>query len=320
MADFNRPATGEHYATHFQSIRDARESVAVGFDGTTDTNIPNNAIGWDGTNSRWKRFVGGAWQALCSLYEITVRRAITADSCTGNAATSSACTGNAATASLATNAQNLGGDPAADFIQTTDSRLTNSRTCNNTFDNAVTARSNLGVTSSSDINSALNLKANLASPALTGAPTTPTPSGGASNTQIVNAAWIQQEVVKIGPSIALSPYIQSGWTDNGSYAVPIYKGATLIAVDFYLRVSASPGPANGISHIYSLSDGGALNTFGFYMGYSEHFQCTQDYTLSTLRRVAVTSETPTKIRMYGCSTSENFDIRTSFRVYARDNV
>lgn len=140
MADFNKPANGDAYTTHFSAIRDGRESVAKGFDGTTDSNIPTGAIGWDSTSSWWKRYTGAAWVALCALYEITVRRAITADS--ADSVAGADVTG---TVASATNALNLGGTAAASFVQTTDGRLTNSRTCNNSFDSVGTARTNLVV-------------------------------------------------------------------------------------------------------------------------------------------------------------------------------
>ncbi len=45
-----------------------------------------------------------------------------------------------------------------------------------------------------DLQTALNLKANLASPALTGTPTTPTAAGGTNTTQIASTAFVRSEI------------------------------------------------------------------------------------------------------------------------------
>lgn len=49
-------------------------SVAKGFDGTTDTGIGAGFLGVSSINNRFEKWPGTAWVALCSLFEINVRR------------------------------------------------------------------------------------------------------------------------------------------------------------------------------------------------------------------------------------------------------
>ena len=49
-------------------------SVAKGFDGTTDTGIGAGFLGFSSINNRFEKWPGTAWAALCSLFEINVRR------------------------------------------------------------------------------------------------------------------------------------------------------------------------------------------------------------------------------------------------------
>ena len=128
MADFDEPTIDTAYTLYSQVIREVIGTVALWFDGTSDSNIPTGAKGWDATNRRFMEYSGSAWGALLDMsnasipYNIRVAVANSADACTGNAATSSACTGNAATASLANNSTNLGGVAASSYTQNSDIR------------------------------------------------------------------------------------------------------------------------------------------------------------------------------------------------------
>ena len=131
MADFSLPTTTTTYSDYPGHVRAGRESVAKMFNGTTDTNVPTGAIGWDATNRRWKEYSGTAWGELLPMataaqaYNIRAAVANSADSVDGGDVECG--TNPVAVAALANNALSLGGTAAAQFVQTTDSRLSNSR-------------------------------------------------------------------------------------------------------------------------------------------------------------------------------------------------
>lgn len=94
------------------------------------------------------------------------------------------------------------GSTAGTVADGADARLSNSRRCDNSFDNASTAKSNIGlgnVDNTSDVDkpvstdqqNALNLKAPLVSPAFAGAPTAPTPALTANNSVIPTTAFVK---------------------------------------------------------------------------------------------------------------------------------
>lgn len=191
MADFSLPVLTSQYAAFIDAIKANDATVARWFDGTTDTNIPTGAKGWSTANKRFEMFDGTTWGPLVpndsnpdNAYGIRVERA-------------NECSGNAATAGIATNALNLGDVPADQYVVTGDTRLADSRQCNNTFENAATSRAALSVSSQAEVAVALALKANLESPALTGAPTCPTLTAGTNgnnSTRLANTAFVNAAI------------------------------------------------------------------------------------------------------------------------------
>lgn len=189
MANFNLPVVTSDCANVWDYVKAVQASLAVWMDSTTDTNIPVGSKRWSDSNRRFEEWNGTAWVELLPIaddeqpYQIRVAMA-------------NECSGNAATAGRADNSLSLGGVLAAQFVQTTDERLSNSRQCNNAFDNAATARTNLDVYSKSEtgtvISSAISSKANTDSPALTGTPTAPTAAAGANNVQIATTAFVSR--------------------------------------------------------------------------------------------------------------------------------
>lgn len=139
MADFD---VSRFRTTSFMTIWDLLKEVLVNmvkwFDGTTDTNLPVGTKRWSSSNKRFEQWDGSTWGELlpvadsASAYQIRVAMA-------------NACSGSTATADLATNAQNLGGVAASQYVQTTDTRMSDSRKCNGQFDSAATARTALDV-------------------------------------------------------------------------------------------------------------------------------------------------------------------------------
>jgi hypothetical protein len=79
---------------------------------------------------------------------------------------------------------------------------------------------------------ALNLKANLASPALTGTPTAPTAPAGTNTTQIATTAWVNS---------SLNNQSNSSYTISGGTITQYcnYFGPILICVGTYKRTTAA---------------------------------------------------------------------------------
>ena len=74
MADFSKPITTDQYTTLLQEIRDIHASLALMFNGTTDTNIPDNTIRWSVTNNRFEIYdsTASTWGALAAKYAIAI--------------------------------------------------------------------------------------------------------------------------------------------------------------------------------------------------------------------------------------------------------
>ena len=315
MADFNLPIVTSEFQNVWDYVKAVQASLAVWQDGTTDTNIPTGSKRWSNSNRRFEEWSGTEWVELLpvtdSAHPFQIRVAIANE-----------CSGNAATADRADNSLALGGVLAAEFIRTADSRLSNSRQCNNAFDNAATARTNLSVNSAAEVASALASKASLESPALTGAPTAPTAGTGTNNTQVATTAFVQNDKTYMKPSVSLSAYIQTGWTDNGSYAVPIYQAGVRIAVDFYINVSGPTGGVNGVSPIFSFGDASPydLRNLGVYMA-SDDTVCYAGYTTGAGRvDVRFSQETPTRLILDSRSSANEYVVCFQRRVYARDLI
>lgn len=248
MADFSKPATGDVYTSHFQSIRDGRESVAKWFDATTDSNLASGFKRWSATNRRFENYNGTAWGELLPMadntqpYQIRVARANNADS-----ADSVAGANVSGTVASATNAANLGSVPAAQYVQTTDSRMTNSRQCNNSFDSPSTARGNLAVYSQTEVNNALGYKADVASPTFTGMPAAPTAAVGTNTTQLATTAFVQLEKTRFGSWVDISSYANTsgGWTIDTGYVRQIISVGSVIGAYYYVAAHSSGGGADG---------------------------------------------------------------------------
>ena len=80
MANWNNPLLTSTYVNFVAEVRERDEDAARQFDPahTSATNIPTNAIRWNGGTARWERWNGTAWNTLAATYAISI---------TGNAAT-----------------------------------------------------------------------------------------------------------------------------------------------------------------------------------------------------------------------------------------
>jgi len=258
MADFNLPSLDSQYEDFINEIKAKVATVAQWFDGTTDTNIPIGSKRFSSSNKRFEKYNGTTWEPLIpndsdpdNAYDIRVEVA-------------NSCAGSSGSSVLATNALNLGGTPAADFVQTDDSRLTDSRTCNNMFDNAATSRTALSVSTTAEMNAALASKANLASPSFLGVPTVPTAAVGTNTTQAASTAFVRDSF-RYGAQIALAPFVQTGWIDDGSFAVPIYQRGVIVASEIYLSAYSS---VNAVTTLVYQITSDPLYTLAQYMGYT----------------------------------------------------
>jgi len=79
MANWNDPKLSQTWADRDTAIRGKDESLAK-MDFSGDTNIPEGAIRWNATNSRWEQYNSGSWSSLESTYNINVSSAQTASS------------------------------------------------------------------------------------------------------------------------------------------------------------------------------------------------------------------------------------------------
>lgn len=70
MANWNNPQLTTTYTDFLTIIKDRDVDLALQFDGV-GTNIPTNAIRWDSTANRWKKWNGSAWNELTSTYALT---------------------------------------------------------------------------------------------------------------------------------------------------------------------------------------------------------------------------------------------------------
>jgi hypothetical protein len=73
---------------------------------------------------------------------------------------------------------------------------------------------------------ALNLKANLASPALTGTPTTPTASAGTNTTQIASTAFVRAECAAIVDAVGAG-IIESGYVSGRGWYIKFGDGTMI---------------------------------------------------------------------------------------------
>jgi hypothetical protein len=116
---------------------------------------------------------------------------------------------------------------------------------------------------STDVNTALNLKANLASPTFTGTPLAPTAAAGTNTTQIATTAFVRTANSAVGiPTGVICMWsgstssIPSGWyLCNGSNNTPNLQDRFVIGAGSGYAVAATGGSkdATAISHTHSFS-------------------------------------------------------------------
>jgi len=114
------------------------------------------------------------------------------------------------------------------------------------------------LSSQTDLNSALNLKANTASPALTGVPTAPTASAGTNTTQIATTAFVTTAVSGVSGG---SPAIRDEGTPLGNAGTFNFIGSGVTAsVSGGVATISIPGGGGGssIPSIFNVRDYGAL--------------------------------------------------------------
>lgn len=68
MADWSTPTLSSTYTDFLQNLKDRDTDIALQFSSGTQTNIPTNAIKWDASANRWKKWNGSAWAELTSAY------------------------------------------------------------------------------------------------------------------------------------------------------------------------------------------------------------------------------------------------------------
>jgi microcystin-dependent protein len=136
------------------------------------------------------------------------------------------------------------------------------------------------------ISGAISSKADIASPSLTGTPSTPTATAGSNTTQIANTAYVRGELTTLIPSGIILLWsgaisaIPSGWVlCNGSNGTPDLRDRFVVGAGNNYSVNATGGSdsvtltANQIpSHTHSLSASGT--TSGQSAGHTHTFSGT----------------------------------------------
>jgi phage baseplate assembly protein gpV len=70
-ANWVNPVTTSLYTDVLSILKERDLDAATQFNNGTATNIPTNAVRWDGTLNRWQRWNGTAWAELTSTYSLT---------------------------------------------------------------------------------------------------------------------------------------------------------------------------------------------------------------------------------------------------------
>ena len=74
MANWSKPELTSKYTDFLTEVKARDDDIAVQFNGTTSTNIPNNAIKWDAGAGRWKKYNTSlntpAWEELTTTYKL----------------------------------------------------------------------------------------------------------------------------------------------------------------------------------------------------------------------------------------------------------
>lgn len=81
MADFSLPVLTSLYGDMVDTLKARDADLALWLDGTTNTNLPNNAKRWNSTNNNFEKFNGSTWAPLSTKYMINVDYV---DDCTVN--------------------------------------------------------------------------------------------------------------------------------------------------------------------------------------------------------------------------------------------
>jgi hypothetical protein len=71
MANWANPQLTSTYTNFVAEVKDRDVDLALQFDGTTSSSIPTNAIRWDSTANRWKKWNGSSWAELTGTYALT---------------------------------------------------------------------------------------------------------------------------------------------------------------------------------------------------------------------------------------------------------
>ena len=72
MANWSLPTLSDLYVDFLTYLKNRDTDLALMFDGTSSTNVPTNAVGWNSTNSRFEKYNGTSWDPLDASYEINV--------------------------------------------------------------------------------------------------------------------------------------------------------------------------------------------------------------------------------------------------------
>lgn len=70
-ANWNDPQLSSTYTNFVSEVKDRDEDVATQFQSTSATNIPTNAVQWDASAGRWKKYTGTIWGELTTNYKLT---------------------------------------------------------------------------------------------------------------------------------------------------------------------------------------------------------------------------------------------------------
>jgi hypothetical protein len=118
---------------------------------------------------------------------------------------------------------------------------------------------------------AVNTKADLASPSLTGVPTAPTASAGTTTTQLATTSFVTTAVTASFPSGGIiiwsgsAAAIPTGWVlCNGTSSTPDLRNKFVVGAGSTYAVGATGGSADAIvvSHTHTLTDPGHSHTTG----------------------------------------------------------
>jgi hypothetical protein len=249
MADWSLPTLSSTY-TNFLSQLQARDTdLALGFDGTTSSNLTVGTIRWDSTANRWKKWNGSSWAELTSTY------ALTGLSTTGNASIggtfsvtgqTTLATATATTPATADNNTNIAttafvkaqgyaplasptftgtvtipsGASIGGYLTTSAAAAAYAPLASPTFTGTVTIPSG----------------ASIASPGLTGTPTAPTAAASTNTTQIATTAFVLGQAssttpatngtaaVGTGTTFARADHVHATDTSRAPLASPTFTG------------------------------------------------------------------------------------------------